>query len=123
VPYLKKIVLIVDDSYLVAERLTAMISELNNVGKIYNAYSVAEALKLLQTTLPDVILLDINMPGTSGIELLRFVKSRYPQIIVTMVSNQANQYYIDLCSKLGADYFVDKSGCFDRLPAIISAFE
>jgi len=114
-------VLIVDDSHVVVERLTEMLKELNNVGIVYSAGNFTDAINILQNTPPDILLLDINLPDTSGIELLRIVKRKYPRIMVTMVSNQSDGYYKELCKKLGADYFVDKSKSFDIIPGIISA--
>lgn len=119
--YSKKTVLIVDDSNLVVERLTEMLKELKDVDNIYSAGSFTDAIRILQCTLPDILLLDINLPDTSGIELLRMVKNNYPAIMVTMVSNQSDNYYKELCRKLGADHFVDKSKSFDIIPDIISA--
>ena len=118
--YAKKKVLIVDDSHVVVERLTEMLQELNNVDVIYSAGNFTDAINILQNTPPDILLLDINLPDTSGIELLRIVKHKYPSIVVTMVSNQSDGYYKELCRKLGADYFVDKSKSFDIIPDIIS---
>lgn len=119
--YSKKTVLIVDDSNLVVERLTEMLKELKNVDNIYSAGNFTDAINILQNTPPDILLLDINLPDTSGIELLRVVKNKYPAIMVTMVSNQSDRYYKELCRKLGADHFVDKSKNFDIIPDIISA--
>jgi len=121
VHYAKKTVLIVDDSNLVVERLTEMLKELNNVNAVYSAGNVSDALNILQDTPPDILLLDINLPDASGIELLRLVKNKYPAIMVTMVSNQSDSYYKELCRKLGAAHFVDKSKNFDIIPDIISA--
>lgn len=121
VHYSKKTVLIVDDSNLVVERLTEMLKELKNVDNIYSAGNFTDAINILQNTPPDILLLDINLPDISGIELLRVVKNKYPAIMVTMVSNQSDRYYKELCRKLGADHFVDKSKNFDIIPDIISA--
>ncbi|QEC65935.1 response regulator transcription factor [Panacibacter ginsenosidivorans] len=118
-----KMILIVDDSYLIIERLTDMLNELEQVDSISHAFTVTAALEILEQTTPDIILLDINLPDTSGIELLRIVKEKYPSITVAMLTNNANDYYRQLCLKLGADHFVDKSKDFDMIPDIITALE
>lgn len=118
-----KMVLIVDDSYLIIERLTDMLEELENIGSITHAYTVAEALDAIKKSKPDVILLDINLPDSNGIDMLRIVKQDYPGIIVVMLTNQANDYYRQLCLKLGADHFIDKSKEFDLIPDIIATLE
>ena len=118
-----RMILIVDDSYLIIERLTDMLNELEQVDSISHAFTVTAAIEILEQSPPDIILLDINLPDTSGIELLRIVKEKYPAIIVVMLTNNANDYYRQLCLKLGADHFVDKSKEFDMVPGIISALE
>ncbi|MEP6845221.1 MAG: response regulator [Panacibacter sp.] len=114
-------VLIVDDSYLIIERLTDLLSEVEDVGNISYALTVADALNSIQQSTPHIILLDINLPDSSGIELLRIVKEKYPAIFVIMLTNQANDYYKQLCLKLGADHFADKSKDFGMIPEIIAA--
>ena len=121
--YAKKMVLIVDDSYLIIERLTDMLKELENVGSVRHAHTVADALETIQQSSPDIMLLDINLPDASGIELLRTVKEKYPGIIVVMLTNQANDYYRQLCLKLGANHFIDKSRDFEMVPGIVAALE
>jgi DNA-binding NarL/FixJ family response regulator len=66
-------------------------------------------------------LLDINLPDKSGIELLRKIKEDYKKTKVFMITNQANDYYKDMCKKLGADNFFDKSIDFNLIPDLISA--
>jgi DNA-binding NarL/FixJ family response regulator len=121
--YAKKMVLIVDDSYLIIERLTDMLKELENVGSVRHVHTVADALETIQQSSPDIMLLDINLPDASGIDLLRIVKEKYPGIIVVMLTNQANDYYRQLCLKLGANHFIDKSRDFEMVPGIVAALE
>jgi DNA-binding NarL/FixJ family response regulator len=84
-------------------------------------HSYSEAIDSLVKARPDIVLLDINLPGTNGIELLRYLKKNDPSIVVIMFSNRGNVYYKDLCKKLGAEFFVDKSKGFDELPGIITS--
>ena len=64
-------------------------------------------------------MLDIQLPGKNGIELLSFVKSRYPQIKIIIVTNRASDYYRDLCNEMGANSFIDKSTEFEKIPELI----
>jgi DNA-binding NarL/FixJ family response regulator len=68
-----------------------------------------------------MVLLDINLPDKSGIELLRKIKKEYKKMKVFMITNQANDYYKEICKKLGADHFFDKSKDFNLIPDLISA--
>ncbi len=116
----KKIkVLIVDDSAIVVERLSEIISEMTSVAPVLISNSFNEAVDLINVELPDVILLDIQLPGKNGIELLSFVKSRYPQIKIIIVTNRASDYYRDLCNEMGANSFIDKSTEFEKIPELI----
>ena len=117
----KKIVLIVDDSMLILERMMLMLAEIRNIQFVVHAGSYDEAIELLQGVTPDLALLDINLPDKSGIELLRTIKDKFRDVIVFMITNHANDYYRKQCKTLGADYFFDKSKDFNLIPEVISA--
>ena len=117
----QKTILIVDDSILIIERVTEILKDLETVSSVSQVHSYPEAMAALGQSRPDIVLLDINLPGTNGIELLRHLKKNDPSIIVIMFSNRGNTYYKELCQSLGADFFVDKSKGFEQLPAIISS--
>jgi DNA-binding NarL/FixJ family response regulator len=114
-----KSILIVDDSLIITERLQMMLMGLKNIGAIASAGGYPLAVQLLMDVRFDIVSLDINLPGKSGIELLRHIKAAYPQIVVIMLTNQSSDYYRTICKRLGADYFMDKSTEFDNVPSII----
>jgi DNA-binding NarL/FixJ family response regulator len=116
----KKIVLVVDDSILILERMIPMLEEVSNIQFVVHAASYNEAIELLERLMPDIVLLDINLPDKSGIELLRKIKEEYKKMKVFMITNQANDYYKKICKKLGADNFFDKSKDFNLIPELIS---
>jgi CheY-like chemotaxis protein len=117
-----KSILIVDDSLIIAERLQAMLRGLNNTGAVESVGNYPLAVQRLTDASFNIVCLDINLPGKSGIELLRHIKAAYPQIVVIMLTNQSSDYYRTICKRLGADYFMDKSTEFDHVPFIISSF-
>jgi DNA-binding NarL/FixJ family response regulator len=117
----KKIVLIVDDSILILERMIPMLEEIATVQFVIHAGSYKEAIELLKGVTPDVALLDVQLPDKSGIELLRTIKSMYQEVAVYMISNHANEYYRKICKILGADHFFDKSKDFYLIPEAICA--
>jgi DNA-binding NarL/FixJ family response regulator len=117
----KKIVLVVDDSILILERMIPMLEELSDIQFVVHAANYNEAIELLERLTPDMVLLDINLPDKSGIELLRKIKKEYKKMKVFMITNQANDYYKEICKKLGADHFFDKSKDFNLIPELISA--
>jgi DNA-binding NarL/FixJ family response regulator len=116
----KRTVLIVDDSILIIERMIPLLEEIENISFVVHAASYKEGLDVLSRLTPDMVLLDINLPDKSGIELLRVIQERHLEIAVLMISNNADQYYRNICKKLGAQYFLDKSTDIDLLPSVLS---
>lgn len=116
----KRTVLIVDDSILIVERMIPLLEEIENISFVIHAASYKEGLDVLSRLTPDMILLDINLPDKSGIELLRLIQERHLEIAVLMMSNNAGPYYRNICKKLGARYFLDKSADIDLIPSMLS---
>ena len=119
-PNKKITVLIVDDSLLVVERMIPILEEVENVSFVIHAGTYKGGLEVLTRLTPDMLLLDINLPDKSGIELLRLIQQRGLDIPVLMISNHAHQSYRDLCKKLGARYFLDKSTDIDLIPSMLA---
>lgn len=112
-------ILIVDDTEIVLERLFEMIAELESVDSVLKSNSYIQTVDLIKKQEPDVILLDLQLPGKNGIELLKFVKRHHPAVKTIIVTNSASAFYRELCKSLGADYFIDKSTEFEKIPGII----
>ncbi len=118
----KLLLLIVDDNMYFVERMVALLEETGNVGYINVASDYEEARHLLNEEEHDLVILDINLPGKNGIELLRQIKQPGGSCKVIMVTNHADEYYRQQCKELGADYFLDKSNDFGRVPMIVSSY-
>jgi DNA-binding NarL/FixJ family response regulator len=116
-----KKVLLVDDASFILIRLKQSLEELPNPLIILTAGDYETALSLLEIENPNIVVLDIHLPGKNGIDILKMVKSKSVPIITIMLTNQANDYYKNLCKDLGADYFIDKSSDFEMLPQIIGS--
>jgi len=113
-------VFIVDDSSVVRERLVAMLSELGGVeivGQAEDAFSALEAIPILK---PDVVILDIYMPGSAtGMYVLeRIRRERNPPTII-MLTNYSYDQYKTRCLEAGASFFFDKSTEFERVPEVL----
>jgi DNA-binding NarL/FixJ family response regulator len=114
------IILLVDDNKFFIERMIGLLEEAEGIGYINVAYDYDQAYQCLKEERPDLVLLDINLPGKSGIDLLREIKQSGQKCSVIMISNHDNEYYRQLCKQLGADHFLDKSTDFGMVPSIIS---
>ncbi|MBI5858523.1 MAG: response regulator [Sphingobacteriales bacterium] len=115
----KPVLLIVDDNKSYIDRLIEMMKENGNPNTVIAANDYAGAIKQIAKRKPGIILLDMNMPGKSGIEVLRFVREGGWNCKVVMVTNHSNASYRKLCMDAGADYFLDKSRDFGQLPSLI----
>jgi DNA-binding NarL/FixJ family response regulator len=118
----KLMILIVDDNMNFVDRMITLLEETNNIGFIHVASNYDEARRLLASEEPDVVLLDINLPGKNGIELLRLIRQNNKECEVIMITNHADEYYRQQCQDLGAKHFLDKSRDFGLVPSIIRAY-
>jgi DNA-binding NarL/FixJ family response regulator len=111
-----------DDSMLIVDRVKRILSEIEEVEFVANASTVPLALELINRTTPDVVILDINFgthDGQNGIYLLSVVRKVYSKMKIIMLTNFSDMRYRDQCKAYGADYFLDKSNDFDKIPEII----
>jgi len=111
-------IFIADDSDLMRERLTALLTEIEGVEVIGQARTVADAIEGIRALSPDFVILDIQMPGGSGIDVLKAVKQYAHPPLVMMFTNHAQPQYRDKCIEWGADFFLDKSREFESLAPI-----
>ena len=112
-------ILIVDDAKLVVYRLVSLLADMKGETDLCEAYCYEEAMAEIVNNTPDVLLLDIQMPGRNGIELLSAIRQRYPNMIIIMLTNMVSSRYKELCDEMGANHFVDKSSDFEKIPGII----
>ena len=114
-------VFIVDDSAEVRKRIIAMLAELQMVGSIEEAENVQDAIRALQGFIPDVVILDIQMPGGSGIDVLTKIEKKDHAPVVIMLTNYPYPQYRRKCLDAGADFFFDKSNEFERVAEVVSS--
>jgi two-component system response regulator (stage 0 sporulation protein F) len=85
--------------------------------EVYSALTGEDALQKLKIVSPDLVILDINMPGMNGIELLRKIKGKNPNMPVVLNTGY-HEYKQDIGAWASDDYIV-KSVDFDELKAIV----
>jgi len=115
-------VLIVDDNEEFVHRMIDMLTDVDNISSIQTAVDYNEALRMLDNKIHDVVLLDISLPGKSGIHLLQKIQELGWNCNVIMITNSSAGYYEQQCKKLGVTHFLDKTNEFEKVPLIITSF-
>jgi DNA-binding NarL/FixJ family response regulator len=115
--------LIVDDNMNFVDRMISLLKESGIVHEITVAGNYDEAGRVLMMDSPEIILLDINLPGKNGIEFLKLIRRNNKTCEVIMITNHTDEYYRQQCQDLGARHFLDKSNDFGQVPIIISQYE
>jgi DNA-binding NarL/FixJ family response regulator len=112
-------ILITEDHANVRRGLRELVADAFSGARFSEASNGDEMLAQLVISQPDVLLLDINMPGRSGFEVLKDVKHIYPMLPVIMVSVQPESQYALRCLRAGAAEYVNKNSASEELvPAI-----
>jgi DNA-binding NarL/FixJ family response regulator len=111
---------IVDDSEIVIERLKTMVSEVKEIEIIGQATNPFDAINGIRTLHPDAVILDLQMPGGSGIGVLLSVKRDNSAPVVLVLTNYPYPQYRKKCMEAGADFFFDKSTEFERVPEVLN---
>ncbi len=113
-------VFIVDDSAAIRARLTEMLATMSHVRVVGEADSAREAVAGILRAQPDSVLLDLNLMGRTGIDVMRTVRPKAPGIVFVVLTNHAEPQYRRVCAEAGAAYFLDKSSEFDRVREVIA---
>jgi len=113
-------VVLVDDSLLVRKRVANIISKMPGVKVIGEAGNSLEAIEVVRKTKPDVVILDIKIPGESGVKVLIKLKDEFEDLKIIMLTNYPDSQYKAECLMHGAEYFLSKSDEFDKLPEVFS---
>jgi DNA-binding NarL/FixJ family response regulator len=112
-------VLVVDDSAPVRHRLIELISTLPGV-EILEAAQASEARHAIRSGRPDVVVLDLHMPGGSGIEVLEALREDGPRPTTIVLTNDPTPQSRVACFRIGADFFLDKTTEFQQAVDIIA---
>ncbi len=100
--------LIIDDHEMVREGLKAMLAKEHDFEIVGDAANAEQAYELIARLHPDVILLDIRLPGVSGIEVCRTVTERYPETAVIILTTFTDETLVAQCIQAGARGFIIK---------------
>lgn len=112
---MKTKVFIVDDHYMVIEGIRSLLQHESNIEWMGHAMTAATCLNFLKQQIPDVILMDINIPDKSGIELCKEVREKYPSVFIVGLSTFNQQSLIQKMLDNGASGYLLKNATQEEL--------
>jgi DNA-binding NarL/FixJ family response regulator len=116
-------VLLVDDHAVLRDGLSNIISLENDMEVVGEAKSGIEALQLVEEVEPDVILMDINMPGMNGVEAIRRIHTQHPKVAIIVLTMYDRDEYLYESIRAGATgYLLKDAPSGDVIAAIRSAY-
>lgn len=116
----KQRVLLVDDSLQFLDTASNIINANNNVEIIGRAFSGEEAIRKTTLDRPDLVLMDVSMPGIGGLTATRLIKKMVNPPKVIILTMYDTDEYRNEAKAAGADGFVSKSDFVDKVPAIFN---
>lgn len=114
-------VVLVDDHPVVREGLRAVLRDDPGIELVSEAASGAQAIDFVERDLPGVVLLDIQLPGISGLEVLRDIKHRHPEIGVVMLTMYDSEVYFVEAMRSGANGYLLKDASHALLCTAVRA--
>jgi DNA-binding NarL/FixJ family response regulator len=113
-------VYIVEDSAPIRQRVAEMLGRLDDVKVVGEAANAREAIAGIRRTQPDSVLLDLNLMGPSGFEVLKAIGPERPEVVFVVLTGHTDAQYERACRSHGASYFLDKLTDFERVPEVLS---
>ena len=101
-----KKILIIDDDPDVCEQVTACLGELGY--KAFSSLNGEEGLKYIENFSPHLVLLDMRMPGMDGLEVLKQINQRFPNLVVVMMTGVHDTTIATKAIELGACEYITK---------------
>jgi len=111
-------IIVVDDSVAVRGRLVDSLIILRGVASVIEAGDVPAGLLLIDEHRPDVVVVDIEIPGKSGLDLLGIVRGTHRQATIIMFSIHDHPQLRRKCRDLGANFYFNKLTEFDRVAEV-----
>jgi DNA-binding NarL/FixJ family response regulator len=111
--------LIADDHAIMRDGLSALLDAEEELVVVGSASDGVSAVAAAGSLMPDVILMDISMPGTSGIEAIRLIKRKFPAIGIVVLTFHKEEHFVRGALDAGADGYVLKDESKQELIAAI----
>ena len=112
-------VFLADDSEILRKHLTNLLTEIPGVEIVGYGEDTESAISGIDTQKPDVVILDIRMPGAGGIYVLKTVRQNRPDLRIIVFTDYPYPQYRKKCLEEGTDYFFDKSSESEKLIELV----
>ena len=113
-------ILIADDHSATRNGLSEILTDALPSAHYGFAANAEEVMKRLSETKFDLVLLDINMPGRSGLDALKDIKRLFPRLPVVIVSIHSEEQYAEHCLRHGASAYINKNSAPEKLiPSVL----
>lgn len=112
-------VLIADDHIIVRSGLRLLLEAEPDIEVVGEALEGGEALNLVEKHLPDVVLMDIAMPGMNGLEATRQIKTRWPQVnVLVLTMHRSDEYFFEMLKAGASGYILKGAETSDLIHAV-----
>jgi DNA-binding NarL/FixJ family response regulator len=113
-------VVVADDQRIVREGLSLILGLLPDVELVGTAEDGERAVELVARTLPEVVLMDLRMPSTDGVEATRRIKADHPDVNVIVLTTYADDESVFAALRAGARGYLTKDAASDEIAAAIA---
>ncbi len=114
-------VFLADDHLILREGIRSLLGKVPDIEVVGEAGDGGEAVTMVEQLVPDVVLMDITMPGMSGLEATRQIKQKYPQVKVLILTIHETDQYLSQMLQAGASGYVVKTTATSELISAIRA--
>jgi DNA-binding NarL/FixJ family response regulator len=114
-------IILADDHTLVRSGIRALLQNIPEVQVVAEAGDGRHALELIEQHQPDLVLMDIAMPGLNGLEALARIRKEYPKVRVVVLSMHANEEYVLQALRAGAAGYLLKDSATPELELAVKA--
>jgi len=112
-------VLIADDHIIVRSGLRLLLEAEPDIEVVGEALEGGEALNLVEKHLPDVVLMDIAMPGMNGLEATRQIKASWPQVnVLVLTMHRSDEYFFEMLKAGASGYILKGAETSDLIHAV-----
>lgn len=112
--------LVADDAAMVREGMVAMLAELRGVRVVGTAEDGEQAVALVASRRPHLVLMDLQMPRLNGLEATRRIRADFPAVRVIMITLHNSEQWRAAAAAAGVHRFIPKERLHDELPGALA---